>query len=194
MTTAAVLVQEARAEAGLSVRALAARAGVPPSTVSRIERGEMDPTLTMLRRVLGGASKRLRLDKAPLGRRPSIAALAVAAPPPDRRFRSDWTALRGFADWARRHPDDLASAVEDPPARTGTPFDAILASFTEELCRTYEIDPPRWTADVPALEDRWEPPGTPRMLEQARKNTPPSFRFRNLTLARSDLFRDDEAA
>jgi len=194
MSTAATLVHEARTEAALSCRALAARAGVPASTVSRIEKGEMDPTLTMLRRVLGGASKRLLLDDAPLGRLPSIAALAAAAPPSEERFRADWTALRGFADWARRHPDDLAPAVEDPPARTGTPLDAILASFTEELCRIHGIDPPRWTADVPPLEKRWEPQGTPRMLKQARKETPPSFRARNLTLARSDLVRDDGAA
>jgi len=154
----------------------------------------MDPTLTMLRRVLAGASRRLVIDQAPLERRPSIAALAATAPTSDRRFRVDWTALRGFADWVRRHPDDLAEAVEDPPARTETPLDAILAAFTEELCEIHGIDPPRWTAGVPALEQRWEPPGTPRMLEQARRSTPSTFRARNLTLARSDLFRENEVA
>jgi len=194
MSTAADLVHDARTGAGLSLRALAARAGVPASTVSRIEKGEMDPTLTMLRRVLAGASKRLVLEQAPLGRQPSIATLAAEAPSSDDRFRVDWTSLRGFVDWIRRHPEQLSEAIEDPPARTGTPLDAILASMTEELCQTYRIEPPRWTSDVPALEEAWEPPGTERMLKESRKNTPRTFRARKITLARSDLFRDGEAA
>lgn len=194
MTTAAALVRDARTQAGLSLRALAERAGVTASTVSRIEKGEMDPTVTMLRRVLAGASRRLVLDEAPLGRRPSIAALAADAPSPDERSRVDWTSLRGFVDWIRRQPSQLSEAVEDPPARTGTVFDAILASFTEELCTIHGVDPPRWTTDVPALEERWEPPGTARMLKEARKATPQAFRARNITLARSDLFRDAGAA
>ncbi len=193
MAGAATLVQRARADAGLSCRALAARAGVPASTVSRVEHGLMDPTLTMLRRILAGASKRLLVDDVPVGRGPSLAALAATAPS-EGRFRVDWTSLRGFADWARRHPDKIAGAVEDPPARTGTPLDAILASFAEELCRIHGVGPPRWTDDVPALKQRWEPPGTPLMRQRARSETPRTFRSRRLTLARSDLFRESEAA
>ena len=109
-----------------------------------------------------------------------------------RRLRRS-SPLRGFADWARRHPDELAGAVEDPPARTATRLDAILASFTEELCDMHGIDRPRWTADVAPLEHRWEPPGTPRMLERARAETPDTFRSRRLTLARADLFREQAA-
>lgn len=162
------------------------------STVSRIEHGLMDPTLTMLRRILSGASKRLLIDDVPIGEEPSIAALA--ADKSEDRFRVDWASLRGFADWARRHPDDLLRAVENPPARTGTPLDAILASFTEELCCIHGVHPPRWTSDVPALEQRWEPPGTPRMLRRARSETPRTFRSRRLTLARSDLIREAKGA
>ena len=154
----------------------------------------MDPTLTMLRRILAGAAKRLQIDGVPIGDGPSIAALGAAVSSPNGRFRVDWTALRGFADWARRRTDDLAGAVEDPPARTATPLDAILASFTEELCDIHGIDWPRWTADVAPLERRWEPPGTPRMLERQRAETPDTFRSRRLTLARSDLFRTQAAS
>lgn len=149
----------------------------------------MDPTLTMLRRVLAGASARLVIEAAPLPVGPSIAALANDAPSGDR-FAVDWTSLRGFADWALRHPDLVAEAVEDPPKRTGTPLDAILASFTEELCDHLAIERPRWTSDVGAQSPPWAPPGTPTMMRQAKSQTPETFRRRGLTIARADLFRE----
>ena len=149
----------------------------------------MDPTLTMLRRVLAGASQRLVIERRPARDGPTVAAIASDTPHADR-FIVDWTALRGFADWARRHPAEVAQAVEDPPRRTGTPLDAILASFVEELCDDLAIDHPRWTSDVGAESPPWAPPGTPNMLRLAERNTPDAFRRRGLTVARSDLFRD----
>ena len=194
MASAASLVHQTRTKAGLSCRGLALRAGVPASTVSRIEQGSMDPTLTMLRRVVAGASQRLIVQTGTPDDGPSIAALAPRAIRSEDPLKIDWTLLRGFADWARRHPAELAAALEDPPMRTATPVDAILASFTEELCRIHELPAPRWTADVPPLEHRWEPEGTPRMLERARTSTPAAFRDRCITLARSTLFRDAKPA
>ena len=149
----------------------------------------MDPTLTMLRRVLAGASSRLIIEAGPLRVGPSIAALAGDGSA-GGRFVVDWTSFRGFADWALRHPDLVAESVEDPPRRTGTPLDAIIASFTEELCDRVGIDRPRWTSDVGAQSPPWAPPGTPRMMRQAKLQTPETFRRRGLTIARADLFRE----
>jgi transcriptional regulator with XRE-family HTH domain len=189
MATAGELVCAARLDAGLSCRGLAERAGVTASTVSRIEQGTMDPTLTMLRRLLSAGSKRLAVDSVDLADGPSVARLALEAMP-DSSASVDWTALRGFVDWARRHPDRLAEALEDPPARTGTALDALLASLTEELCDRNGLESPRWTTDVPGLSEPWEPEGTPRMRERARNSTPATFRARNLTVAAEDIFRD----
>lgn len=153
----------------------------------------MDPTLTMLRRVLAGASRRLIVEDASLRDGPSIAAIAAGAADGDR-FVVGWTSLRGFADWAMRHPDRVAEAVEDPPARMRTPLDAILASFTEELCDGLGIDRPRWTSDVGAQSPPWAPPGTPTMMRCAKSQTPETFRRRGLTIARADLFRESVPA
>ena len=149
----------------------------------------MDPTLTMLQRLLAAGSKRLVVRGVQLSDDPSIARLAERHKGHGDDAGIDWTALRGFADWARRQPEQVAAAVEDPPARTGTPLDAILASMTEELCDRNGLARPRWTSDVPRLPRRWEPPGTPRMRERARKTTPATFRARNLTVAAEDIFR-----
>jgi transcriptional regulator with XRE-family HTH domain len=52
MKEAARLLRHARKRAGLTQRALAAKAGVPQSSVSRIESSRVDPTVTSLSRLL----------------------------------------------------------------------------------------------------------------------------------------------
>ncbi|MFN8035587.1 MAG: helix-turn-helix transcriptional regulator [Acidimicrobiia bacterium] len=61
MSAAYTLCAEARRLAGLSQRALADRAGVSPSTVARIERGRMEPTLELLDRLIRACGLELRL-------------------------------------------------------------------------------------------------------------------------------------
>jgi transcriptional regulator with XRE-family HTH domain len=186
---AATLVRQARIRSGLSRRALASRAGVPTSTVSRIEAGEIDPTVGMLERVVDAAGSRLVLDLETIDAEPTLASLATAAGQVGSRLKIDWTRLRGFADWAAEHPDRLGRALADPPARTGTPLDAILAAFAEELAAQHGLPRPRWTRAVGPLKEEWAAPGTPRMRSEAAVKTPEPFRRRNLVLARSALFR-----
>jgi len=185
----ATLVRRAREGAGLSRRALAARAGVPTSTVSRVEDGESDPTITMLQRLLGAAGSRLLMDISNEGSSPSLAALSAAADTTSGRLRIDWTRLRGFADWATSHPRELPAALADPPARTGTELDAILAAFAEQLAIDHDVAVPRWTRFVDALASEWSAPATPRMRAEAKATTPEAFLRRNVILSRTALFR-----
>jgi transcriptional regulator with XRE-family HTH domain len=192
MTTSAVLLLEARKRAGLSRRALAARAGTPISTVSRIEEEQSDPTLPMLERLLAAAGSRLVVEAHPYGDHPTIAELATAVDRDNERLKIDWTRLRGFADWAERHPGELADAMASPPARTSTPLDAVLAAFAEELATRHGIDRPRWTRAVGPLPAPWSPPTTPRMRAAAAASTSEPFQRRNLVLADTALFRSTE--
>ena len=59
------LVREARAQAGLSQRALARRAGVAQSEIARIEGGRQDPSFNRLERLLRAAGYDLRLELVP---------------------------------------------------------------------------------------------------------------------------------
>jgi predicted transcriptional regulator len=52
MTDAARLLRHARKRAGLTQRALAAKAGVPQSYIARIESSRTDPTVSSLSRLL----------------------------------------------------------------------------------------------------------------------------------------------
>lgn len=185
----AALLRGARTQAGLSRRSLATRAGVPTSTVSRIEQGQSDPTLTMLDRLIEAAGHSLIVETRPSSESPTLAALATTLDRTATRLKIDWTRLRAFADWAEQHPDELAEAIAAPPARTGTPLDAILAAFAEQLADDHGIERPRWTRAVGALREPWSPPATPRMRAEAEESTPEPFRRRNLILSRSAIFR-----
>ena len=55
MPTAATLLRQARARAGLSQRALARRAGTAQSVIARIEGGHTSPTWETLERLLAAA-------------------------------------------------------------------------------------------------------------------------------------------
>lgn len=58
------LVREARRAAGFSQRELSARAGVPQSTVGRIEAGRIAPRWSTVEALLGAASVRVELAAA----------------------------------------------------------------------------------------------------------------------------------
>lgn len=82
MASAQFLLRYARRRAGLSQRALAEKAGVPQSTVGRIEAGSIDPRSATLSQLLGAAGQTLTAAPA-LGAgidRTQIRALLAISP------------------------------------------------------------------------------------------------------------------
>ena len=92
MTEAARLLRYARKRAGLSQRALAAKAGVPQSYVARVETSRVDPSVSSLSRLLracettleampgsgeGADTTLFTLDKTPAERMADAAAVAA---------------------------------------------------------------------------------------------------------------------
>lgn len=59
------LLREARAQAGLSQRALAERAGVAQSEIARIESGRQDPSFTRLEQLLRAAGYDMKVGLIP---------------------------------------------------------------------------------------------------------------------------------
>ncbi len=72
MVDAALLVRSAREQAQMSARDLATASGVSASTVTRIERGEVNPTVVMLERLLEASGNRLDIVISPRSRRPTL--------------------------------------------------------------------------------------------------------------------------
>jgi transcriptional regulator with XRE-family HTH domain len=189
MKDSGAILRDARANAGLSRRALAAKAGVPTSTVSRIEQGQSDPTLTMLARLVEAAGRDLVVESRLREDVLSLAQLATAFSDENGQRKIDWTRLRGFVDRVQLHPEALPEAIADPPAPTFPLLNVILAALAEQLADEHDIERPRWTRAFGPLDEPWSPPATPRMRASFEESTPEPFRRRNVVLSRSALFR-----
>lgn len=188
--TAADLLAEVRARSGLSRSALARRAGVPTSTVSRIESGKVDVTITMLERLVGASGRRLvlRADDEP---RVALAGLANAWAPASWGEELDWTRLRATVDYLVEHPDELGAGISDPPPRSGSGrLDNLLAAIAEKLADDAGLLRPRWCAAVHTLDEPWRSSGTPRMTASASASAPEQFRRRGIFLSGGELWRD----
>ncbi len=191
MTESATLLRGARAAAGLSVRSLASKAGVSASTVSRIESARMDPTFSMLRKLLAAAGHRLEVT-ATATPVVDIATLEDAWRPSPRGDIIDWTRLRAFLDHLALHPETTQQALNHPPRRSGSELlDNLLAGIAETQSDETGLSCPAWTHNVPKMSAPWSTPGTPRQITVAQKMTPQRLATRGITLARSSLWRDD---
>ena len=176
MSEAGRILAGSRGEAGLSQRALARRAGVPTSTVARIERGEMDPTVGMLYRLTSAAGSSLTIDCRPTI--PTIAAAVSAS-----QSEPNWTMFKSTTDWVRVHPADAEIAISASPD-TDDPRVANLAAAAAEMVASWAgLQPPKWAAAIAPLGEPWEQNGTPKMVARARDAAPDEFRRRNIWLS-----------
>ena len=139
MSSAACIVTELRSKAGMSRRALAQAAGVPTSTISRIEEGLSDATIGMLDRLAKAAGRELEISDRAVG--PTIADLATKA----TREDFDWLGARCVADWVYANPGRASAAIDDPPAPTGSiKFDNLLAGIAETIADDHGLARPGW--------------------------------------------------
>ena len=169
----------------MSQRGLARVAGVPPSTVSRIESGDVDPTVGMLERLVTAAG--CLLDIAARDGGPSTAWLALRSDAADL----DWTAARGLADWATQHPATVATLIAAPPAPTGSPVvDNLIAAIAETLADDAGTAAPAWCRRIPPLAEAWEAPGTLTMRRRWRQSTPTRFAVRNVWCSSNAIWRE----
>jgi transcriptional regulator with XRE-family HTH domain len=181
------MVRDSRTSAGLTMRALAARADVATSTIARIEAGKVDPTVGMLARLLSAAGRQLELGthRTP---GPEIADLADAW---SRGDRPDWTRLRAFLDQLARHPEQKGPAMLRRPAPSGSAvLDTLLAGVAEKISDDAGLPRPTWARAVPPLPEPWATPGTPRMREAIAAATPRQLARRGLCIDERSLWRE----
>lgn len=187
----AVLVASIRAETRLSLRALADAAGVATSTVHRIERGEMHPTVEMLERIAEAAGMRIRLDArldyaaslVGLGRciSQSPAGDAVLGPV---RMAAEFVHRFRAADAATR----IRMIAAEPTPTGDKRWDAFLAALGEWLAVTIDLPAPSWTQDRGRFLDRgwWVTPMEP-MHAWEYAGSPVSFKSRGIYVHRDSL-------
>ena len=92
------ILQEARRRGNLTQQGLADSAGVPQSTIAKIERGRRDPTLTTLQELVRAAGFELRIQLAPRDDHDAQLIDAMLALTPEERLASLEAEAEAFAD------------------------------------------------------------------------------------------------
>jgi transcriptional regulator with XRE-family HTH domain len=184
MSSPAELVVEARTRSGLSQRALAAIAGVEQSTIARIENGVADPAYSTVSRLVEAAGQHLAVHLTP-----AVPTLAEAVTD-EADAEPDWTMLRAVIDHATRHPDDTLVMISAAPTEHGSALAlAVAAGVAHKLARDANRRVPSWARGVKPLHEPWHAPGTPRMIERAKTESPPELARFNVFLRADALWR-----
>lgn len=167
--------RSAREAAGLSQRALAARADVAFRTVQLMEAGRHDARLSTVEKL----SKALGLPTSaafPLLRETA----AGAADAVNRDGFDSWKVpLFDFVDAFRRSPD--VSLVERAPSVRSDPrLLALLAAVVETLCAERALATPWWCAGIRSLREPWFVAGLENLKASALIESPAAFRRRGI--------------
>ncbi len=186
------LVRRIRRESGLSLRALARAAGVATSTVHRIERGDINPTLDVLDRVAQAAGMGLivepRLDHAAslIGLARSILDDLVRPGSPAGPVRMEAELAHRFATADAEGRRRMLSAT--PPSTGDQRWDAFVAALAEWLAVRAGVATPRWVHDADRyLPGGWWVSALPSMHAWEYAGSPVSFQSRGVYIHRDSL-------
>lgn len=185
------LARSLRAEAGLSVRALADAAGVAASTLHRIEQGELQPTMGTLSRI--GEAAGVRLQVTPhVDYAVSIVGLA-------RSIREDIDSgdqavpVRKAAElvhrFGRADSNTRHRMIAARPPETGDPrWDAFLGALAEWLAVQAGVPTPAWAVDDDRhLHRGWWVTRMKSMRAWEYAGSPASFKNHGVYLHRDSL-------
>lgn len=171
------------------MRSLAKAAGVAASTVHRIERGDLQPTVQTLSRIAEAAGVRLRMEPE-VDYAVSLVGLARSIRA-DRTKRKD--TIRKAAEFVSRFnradPDTRSRMIAAEPPAVGDPhWDAFVAGLAEWLAVRAEMPTPAWTHKPERyLDHGWwiTPMASMRAWEYA--GSPVSFQSRGIYIHRDSL-------
>jgi transcriptional regulator with XRE-family HTH domain len=185
----AEVVARAKGSSEVSVRALAALAGVAGSTITRIQSGAVDPTVQTLEQILEAAGFELKLSVVRRGgeRTPRLADLSEAWSARGGRIRPEWTGWRALLDHLALHPEGVAEAIYVAPLPSGSKtIDALLAGVAEKLADDAGLARPSWAGSVPPVD----PPYRPPVRTGVELDVPSQLAERGLLIDTESLWRD----
>lgn len=155
----AILAREMREGAGLSVRGLAKAAGVSPSTVHRIEMGDMSPTVELFRDLAEAVGARLTIvPEYDYGL--NIVGLAHSFRA-DVEQRDESNLVRKAAEFVQRFHNAARTQqqvmIETRPPSTDSPrWDAFVAALAEWLAVRHRLRVPAWVHEPNRYLDQAE--------------------------------------
>ncbi len=183
------LLRSARESAGLTQVELGRRAKTSQSDISFVERGQRNPSVATLERLLGAS--RHSLISIPISG-PDASTTGARIETALKAGRGD-AALRAFIDYsdalARTEGTNRIALALARPARTGAKvWDAALAAVVDHWLSDAALPQPSWVDDV----DRYvakltEPIVYPNAPQIERADIPPAFLKRNVAIERGTL-------
>ncbi len=185
----AEVLSRAKGSSEVSVRALAAAAGVAGSTITRIQAGTVDPTMQTFSQILEAAGYELQLGVVRRGGKPTarLGDLSGAWSTRGGRVRPEWTRWRALLDHLALHPEQLPEAIYVPPLPSGSRLvDALLAGVAEKLADDADLPRPSWTGSIPGLKEPYEPP----VRAGVELEVPEQLEERGLMIDTESLWRD----
>lgn len=189
--TPAQLLKSSRERRGLSIRLLAEAAGVSASTIHRIEKCEMEPTVEMLQKLLETLGLNLHIEGEPdyasslVGLFDSIFGELEAGDDRDAlRKTSELVARYRLADTERQH---RMIAVE-PESTMNDRWDAFAGALGEWLAVTSDVAAPSWThAADRYLHEAWWVTSKKSLRAWEYAGTPASFQDHGVYIHRESL-------
>lgn len=190
---ASEIVHAVRQASGLSVRALADAAGVAASTVHRIERGAINPTVDTLDRIAAAAG--MTVDAIPQAdHRLGLVGLAQCirtdlAADGDDRSTPVRRAAELVAHAGRMEDGDLLGMLAVRPPSTGDRrWDAFVGGLAEWLAVSRGRQAPEWAFERDRfLDEGWWVSAMPSMRAWEYAGSPLSFKVRGVYLHRASL-------
>ena len=189
MPLAAETIRIARTRAGISQAALARRAGIAQSTISRIEHEEIDPTWATMQSLLAATGWAINPQPTATAQLLSPETVSRAMARSLRKADSE-SAIRDLTEGVGRlirageAGENIPEwAIAQPSKPIGIPlWDTFLATaFAYGLERAGQT-PPQWMLDAPSLPHETSPgddPG-PEFRQWLRARTPSVFLNKNI--------------
>ncbi|MGC2486030.1 MAG: helix-turn-helix transcriptional regulator [Acidimicrobiales bacterium] len=200
MTTASSVIVRLRKTNGLTLRALAGRAGTSSATLSNYELGIKEPRLSTLERLVEASGSKLLVEIIPgtiNGRQDDARANAAVS---SRRVAiaiRDVQEMLAFRiclelidDLKSVTPYRLAQLTEDAPPLTGdSRYDALIAAIVEDACVAAGAPTPLWVYETTRAVEKWYLTDIASLHEEADQETPPIYRRHGVFILKGELSR-----
>jgi transcriptional regulator with XRE-family HTH domain len=147
------LVRASRRESGLTQAALAQASRVPQPTISEIESGKRQPSLSLLGRIVEAAQGPVQLNLVRLERHSAAATAQRVEEALSRAMSGEDSAHRAVIDLRNAllvaDGERLVALSKETPRLCGDRrFDAFIAGVVEEAFARRRISPPAWTQEA----------------------------------------------
>ncbi len=189
----AVILKSSREKAGLSVRGLSKLTDISPSTIHRIEKGELNPTVDTLDELLSATGLSLKLGEPDYGKNVFGLVQSIIDDKDIERNDTEWIVRKTayFVSQALKRPELTVYRylLIAPPSTGSGNWDAFIAGVVEWIMHQKGIEPYDYWVYEPKyfLGHGWWIGGYDSLAAIEWAGTPGSLKQRGVYIHRDSL-------